>query len=358
MISLLWELARKGTGLLVMGLVVAFAPMKHPAGAAEKPYKLIVAAFAAPGTPWDVDWQTFRAHIEANAGERIDLKLLIRGEAGGEPVMMTNIRRNRTQFGGFTTGGAAAVIPELAVLLSPYLFRNEAELDFIMDEFMLDTMQPLFGKKGLVLIRWSETGWLNMFGKKPIILPRDAQNYRLRSQASVASQVMAESLGGDLLQMPFHDLIPALQTGLVQGGVTNVILYSLTGIGKEAPHYTMTRHAYETGIVVANKAWFDSLPADLRKVVFEAFPPSTDLRRGLRALSRSLEKDFAANGVNIYELTPEQKAAWVKTTRDNHKHIIARVGGQAQMVYDRIIEGRRRFRAMNEADAGDGRGER
>ena len=328
----------------LLGLALLSAPLVSSARATEEPYKLTVNAFAAPGTPWDTDWVIFRAYLEAHAPGRIDLKLLVRGEAGGEPIMISNIRRNRTQFGGFTLSGAAAVISELAVLTAPYLFASEEELDFVMDEFMLEALQPLFAAKGLILVRWAETGWLNMYGRKPLILPQDAKGYRLRSQASVSSQILAKSLGGDLLQMPFQDLIPALQTGLVQGGETNVILYSLAGIAGEAPHYTMTRHSYETGVVVASKTWFDALPADLQQIVADAFPRSPDSRRAVRGLSRRLEKSLAERNIQLHELTTAQRAAWVDATRENHLQIIQESGGQSQEIYDIILEAREHYR--------------
>ncbi|MCH8863461.1 MAG: TRAP transporter substrate-binding protein DctP [Proteobacteria bacterium] len=332
--------------LALLGLIFLLAPTP-PASADEKPHKLTVTAFATPGTPWDTDWQTFRQHIESHAGDRLRLKLLIRGEAGGEPIMISNIRRNRTQFGGFTLSGAAAVIPELAVLTSPYLFASEEELDFVMDEYMMEALQPLFAAKGLVLMRWAETGWLNMYGRKALILPQDAKGYRLRSQASIASQVLVRSIGGDLLQMPFQDLIPALQTGLVFGGETNVILYSLTGIAGEAPHYVMTRHSYDTGVVLASKKWFDALPGDLQQIVADAFPPSPVSRRAVRGMSRQLEKSLSEKNVQLHELTPEQRAAWVAATRDNHIQIIRRAGGRSQEIYDIVLAARRSYRAAH-----------
>ena len=333
--------------LALLGLIFLLAPITPPASADEKTYKLTVTAFATPGTPWDTDWQTFRQHIESHAGDRLRLKLLIRGEAGGEPIMISNIRRNRTQFGGFTLSGAAAVIPELAVLTSPYLFASEEELDFVMDEYMMEALQPLFAAKGLVLMRWAETGWLNMYGRKALILPQDAKGYRLRSQASIASQVLVRSIGGDLLQMPFQDLIPALQTGLVFGGETNVILYSLTGIAGEAPHYVMTRHSYDTGVVLASKKWFDALPGDLQQIVADAFPPSPVSRRAVRGMSRQLEKSLSEKNVQLHELTPEQRAAWVAATRDNHIQISRRAGGRSQEIYDIVLAARRSYRAAH-----------
>ncbi len=315
----------------------------------QEPIKLAVGAFAAPGTPWDKDWQTFQQNLtRKNPGEpEFQVKLLIRGEAGGEPVTMTNIRRNRLQFGGFSIGGASAVIPELSVLLSPYIFDSVEELDYVMDNFMLDIFQPLFAAKGLVLIQWVEVGWLNMYGKKPLITPSDAAGYRLRSQASEASQAMMASLDGDLLQMPFHDLIPALQTGLVEGGETNIVLYSVTGISEEASHLVLTRHAYDTGMIVASKKWYDSLSPDAQRRVFDAFPSSELARSGVRKMAASLLNMLKAKpDVTIHELSPEKLTGWKEALKNNHQKIISRIGGKADDIYHAMIAGRDVYRNM------------
>lgn len=315
--------------------------------------KLTVGAFAAPGTPWDKDWQIFRQNLEKQEPDAptFKVKLLIRGEAGGEPVTMTNIRRNRLQFGGFTIGGASAVIPELSVLLSPYIFDSVEELDFVMDHFMLDLFQPLFAAKGLVLIRWVEVGWLNMYGRKALLAPKDAAGYRLRSQASEASQAMMASLEGDLLQMPFHDLVPALQTGLVEGGETNIVLYSVTGISHEAPHLVLTRHAYDTGMVVASKKWYDRLSPKARQRVFDAFPSSDGARAGVRKMAASLLGMLRAKpDVTVHDISAEQLGLWKAALKDNHKAIIREIGGKADDIYHAMIAGRQVYRDMIHAE--------
>lgn len=314
---------------------------------AKKPVKLIVGAFAAPGSPWDMDWQTFRKNLikPYPTGPAFAVKLLIRGEGGGEPITMTNVRRNRMQFGGYTIGGASAVVPELSVLLSPYVFDNIEELDYVMDHHMLDAFQPLFAAKGLVLIRWVDVGWLNMFGKKPMKLPQDAEGYRLRSQASEAAQVMMGSLKGDLHHMEFQDVIPSLQTGLIEGGETNAVLYSVTGLSGEAPHYVLTEHAYDTGVIVANKKWFDGLSLETQERVRSAFPSSDLARAGVRKMAGALIGMMRQKeGVTVYDLTEDEKQQWKAVTKDNYKKIIAEIGGQAPQIYDAMIKGRDAYR--------------
>lgn len=319
------------------------------AGEANKdPIKLIVGAFAAPGSPWDKDWQTFRKNLikPHPTGPDFAVKLLIRGEGGGEPITMTNVRRNRMQFGGYTIGGASAVVPELSVLLSPYVFDNIEELDYVMDHHMLDAFQPLFAAKGLVLIRWVDVGWLNMFGKKPIKLPQDAKGYRLRSQASEAAQVMMGSLKGDLHHMEFQDVIPSLQTGLIEGGETNVVLYSVTGLSGEAPHYVLTEHAYDTGVIVANKKWFDGLSEETQQRVRSAFPSSDLARAGVRNMAGALIGMMRQKeDVTVYDLSDEEKQQWKAVTKDNYIKIIDEIGGQSQQIYDAMIKGREAYRA-------------
>ncbi len=337
------------TGLVraIGGWLILALLMISPAHGADKPIQLSVGAFAAPGTPWDKDWQTFRKNLERKdaGGPEFAVKLLIRGEVGGEPVTMTNIRRNRLQFGGFTIGGASAVIPELSVLLSPYVFDNIQELDYVMDHVMLDIFQPLFAEKGLVLIQWVEVGWLSMYGKKPILTPEDAAGYRLRAQASEASQVLMASLKGDMLQMPFHDLIPALQTGLVEGGETNIVLYSVTGVSHEAPHLTLTRHSYDTGMVVASKRWFDRLSPAAQKRVFEAFPSSDKARIGVRNMAKALLGMLRGKpDVIVHDLSSSDLLRWKAAMKDNHRAIIRKIGGRAEEIYQAMIAGRDKYR--------------
>ncbi len=210
---------------------------------------------------------------------------------------------------------------------------------------MLDVFKPLFAKKNLYLIRWVEVGWLNMYGRKPLIVPSDAAGYRLRSQASEASQIFMTSLKGDMLQMSFQDLIPSLQTGLVEGGETGVLIYGVTGLSKEAPNLTLTRHAYDTGIIVANYKWFMSLPKETQAIIESAFPTSNETRAGVRGMTNFLlDKIKNDSSVTVHALTPEDRAKWVMATRDNHKKIIKDVGGQSAMIYEEMIRGRAAYR--------------
>lgn len=319
--------------------------MGEAPGDPNAPTKVSVGAFASPGSPWWQDWQDYKANVDAAADGDIEIKLLINGEAGGEPASMTYVRRNRLNIGGFTLGGTSAIIPEVDIMLVPFFFDSTEQLDYVLDEYMLPIFRELFAEKGLYLMIWTEVGWLNMYGLEPIVLPSDAKGKRMRVQSTEAAEILMQSFGSEYIQMEFADVIPSLQTGLIFGGETNLVLFEATGLASEAPYMTFTRHSYDTGTVVANLKWFNSLPEKRRRIIEESLVPTTQARLNVRNMAAKMRKNLASYGVKAHQLTPEERAIWVETTKDNHKEIIRRVGGRGQEIYDIMVKGRADYNA-------------
>ena len=215
--------------------------------------EVTVAGFSLPGSVDERNWRRFEQNVNAWAPE-FRLKLLIRGEGGPEETQFSNLRRGRVQIVGGSLAGAAAIVPELAVLQAPYLFESQAEADYVMDEVLLEPFRRIFAEQGLRLIQWLDIGWVNLYAREPILTPTDAGGARLRAASSLASQEFVAAIGGDLVTLPFPDILPALQTGLIDGGVTSITMYSLSGLAAEAPHYVLTEHSYDVGVLLANRA--------------------------------------------------------------------------------------------------------
>lgn len=335
-----------------LGILLACGPA-FAMGQAPKdpnaPTVVTVGAFAAPHSPWWNDWQTFKTNLARLAPDgSVTTKLLINNESGGEPATLTYTRRNRMQIAGVTLGGTGSIVPEVDVLLSPFFFESTAQLDYVMDEHLLPIFRALFAQKGLYLFQWVEVGWLNIYGLKPMATPADAAGLRMRVQSSESAEILMKSLGAEYLQMEFADVIPALQTGLISGGETNVVLYQITGLAGEAPHMTFTRHSFDTGVVVGNLDWYNGLPQRRQDIIEKAFVPSPEARLGIRTMADKVESNLDAYGVIGHYPTPAQRALWKDATKDNHKAIIARVGGRAQDVYDAMVRGRAEFDALQQ----------
>ncbi len=307
----------------------------------------IAAAVTPPNSPWDRQWTRFRENVEA-AGLGFDY--MLRGDAGTEEVILSNLRRNRVKICGCSLQGLASIVPELAVAMAPYMFESAEEVDFVYDNYLLEPLNALFAEKGIVVLEWVEVGWTDIFAQAPIVLPADAAGKKLRGSPNIAAQAFLSAIGADAISLGSTEIVPGLQTGLIDGGLGNTA-FMYFSVRDYVSDVTLTRHSYDTGAIVANREWFETLDATQQEAVRTGFGPSELARREVREYIAGLQAELRqSDDIVIHALDSGQRAAWVEAASPAQQRIIAQVGGQAQAIYDAIQEGKRAFAAMKASD--------
>lgn len=338
--------------LAVLILVILSVPSEsHSQTPFEPPKGAVIigtaGAASAPGDIGDLIWNGYGKTIAAKSGGKIGIKLLIRGETGGEDGMMNALLRNRIQISSFGEASMSRLVPEYALMAAPYLFDSEAEAHFVLDNFLKKPLVEMTAQKGVVLHEFQDVGWTNIYGKKPLLSPADTKNYRMRALPSETSQMFLEAVGADVIHMQRTELVTSLQTGLVEGGETPLVLYARGGETHYAPHFTLTEHSRASGSSVFNKAWLDKLPDDQREIVLTSYQTLAEQRAEAAKLYDQEMSRLATIGVTVHVLTPEQRAKWREATKLNTAKLIEHIGGRAQEFYDLILEGKRDFAASH-----------
>ena len=325
--------------LLVAGLSVTSAQ-------AEDPIPVTIVSFSAPDSAHGRRWVQFEKNVEDTLGDRVALNLLTGGQVGTEDNMLSSIRRGRAQMGIISIGALAALVPELSLLVAPFLFESEDEADFVMDRYLFAPYAELLAARGLILAKWEDGGWHQLYARKPLRAPADLASYRLRSSATEATRLFLSEVDADVVVLDFGDIVAALDTGLVDGGVTTSVMYRVAGLYEEAPHFTLTRHAFAPGALLANKAWADATPPDVVEAVLAAQGTMADNRRLVRAEAVESEESLRAAGITIHELTDDERQAWVAAAEPVHRKLIDSIGGDAERMYAIAQEGKRAFAAQ------------
>lgn len=303
----------------------------------ETGLKARVVSITVPGTPWYEEWTHLKDQLSKISGNQIELQFYITGQLGSEESTLSQLRRGRVQLGGFSLQGASSVVPELDLLLAPYLFNSLEEVDFIMDNYLKQKFTQLFAEQGLILLNWAEVGWTNLYSREPILTANQAQHLKLRSSNALSSQRFIRSIGADMVPLPFYDIIPSLQTGLIQGGASGSILYAISGVPKEAPHLTLTRHSFDTGVILANKSWFDNLPPAQRKNLLKSLRTPSESRQAVRNSANRILENPEKYGITLHHLNTQQQLTWLNATKTNRQQLIEKINGEAAEI-SRIIE--------------------
>lgn len=258
-----------------------------------------------PGTVFFDHFQKFKATLERTTQGAIRVEL--NTNEPNELNLLSNLRRGRVECAGTSLQGAATVLPEVALLQLPYLFTSHRQVDHVYGA-LTDSYRRLFAARGLQLLHFGEVGFFSVFATMPIKAPADVAGVKLRATQSRVSQAWIQAIGAEPVVLAFGELLPALQTGLVKGGEASVVIYDLL-FSKGAPHFLLTQHSFDSGVILCNKEWFDQLSPVHQQLVSAAWDRDGQVR-DVRAQVERVLAGAAAKGVNVVRPSEAELAPW------------------------------------------------
>lgn len=304
-----------------------------------------IASFSQPNLSSDAAYRELAVNLARAPGAPFDVKLLILGELGSDEQHFTAMRRGRVQIVGVGYQSISTAVPELAVVNAPFLFASWDELDFVLDNFAAPFIDTLLEAKGIHALRHYGMVWHGIYARKPLLEPADAAKLRYRATIDTGSQLMAAELKADMIQVSGTEILTGLQTGLLDAGETNELVYVMTAIDSQAKHWTYTRHTASIVGILTDKKWYDRLTPEQKVAVDNGYPEIGRARAAIRADGPRELARATARGAVVHELTAEARARWIDATRPVHRRLIDDAGGQTQKLYDIIMDGKRAFAA-------------
>lgn len=301
-------------------------------------------------TAGDKKWLTYQANVEAAGDPDIEMRMLIYGELGSEDILVNGIRRGRIQVANWSGLATTTVVPEMAMLYTPFLFDDYAEADFIMDNYLFAAYSKMLAEQNVHLIQWDEIGFNQIYGKTPIIAPTEAQGMRFRTSSSDSARLFAGALGADAIPLGFMDIVTGLQTGLVDSGESAIIMYVPTGISSEAKHLTLTDHSFATSIIVMQKRWVDRLPEKRRDILLNSFVDVNEGRQWTRDEWKTFLDEQDKWGFTTHRIAEEQRKRWKDAVAPVSRRLIDSIGGDAQMIWDLVQDGKAAYAAQHSED--------
>jgi len=307
-----------------LALVVGLVALLGSGPAHAQTFELNMGSLAPDGTPWMDLLKRFEKEVEAESGGRIDVIIRPAGIMGEVEMVRETRRGERLQGCAVTTGAIAsgASIPQLSLVELPFLFKDDAQADYVLDKVLFDVYDEILNKRGFVLGAWSENGWRSMGTKgSPALTPEQLKQFKMRSQESEVHLEMYKALGTQAVQKPMTEVLTALNAGMIDG-LDNTALYILAGgLAEPLDHFVLTRHIYQPAAIVFSKTWFSKLPADLQKLLRSKRSLGPDGRKMIRDAETEMLEVFATYDVEVHELTDAQREAFAKLARPIHDRL-------------------------------------
>jgi TRAP-type C4-dicarboxylate transport system substrate-binding protein len=217
-------------------------------------------------------------------------------------------------------------------------------------------MQPLLeerlAKKGFKVLNWGEAGWVTFFGKQPILTPDDLKKAKFFVWGNDTDTLnIWKSAGYSPIPLAATDILPNLQTGLINSFDTTPISALSFQWFALAPHMTKMRWAPLVGAtIISPKAWA-KIPASAQPAVLKAAKKAgVRFRDEVRAKEQSAVDAMVKHGLTVHEITDEQYGQWEKLFTSVYPQIGGTVIPQDMM--DMALKYRDEYRATHKASAG------
>ncbi|MBL7203306.1 MAG: TRAP transporter substrate-binding protein [Desulfobacteraceae bacterium] len=218
--------------------------------------------------------------LEEKSGGRFDVKQYWSASLyRDDEVQYAALRDNVIQLAFSAGGRMGGQIPEINILGLPFSFKNfEHYRRFFHGPkgFKLiggpgaKLLEPLFAKKGYKYIATITSGFRNFVcSKRFLATPEDFKGIKFRITPSKLAQRVMETFGSSGQAIPYMETYTALQLKTVDAAECPLSIIQAVKWHETGNYITLSRHSNLTSQLLANPAWYNGLPEDLKKVFNE-----------------------------------------------------------------------------------------
>ena len=277
--------------------------------------------------------------IEKESGGRIKMTIFPRMQLGGKPPqLMDQVRDGVADVIWTLPGYTAGRYPRIAAFELPFMISSAEATSQALQEYYEKHAQEEFADVKPLWFHTHARGVIHT-REKQIKTAADFDGMKLRAPNRGIGTAM-EAMGAASVFMPVPALPEALSKGVVDGAVIPWEIVPPLKVQDLAPNHTETpgaRGLYTAVFVIAmNKAKYDALPDDLKKII--------DDNSGI-SMAKSTGKiwdDAEATGLKVvndkgnpvHQMSADEVAIMKEKTRPVIDKWIADLGDDGQALYD------------------------
>jgi TRAP-type C4-dicarboxylate transport system substrate-binding protein len=280
--------------------------------------------------------------IAAESQGRMKCQIYPSMQLGGTPPQLVNQVRDGVAdivwtLPGYTPGRfPLSEVFELPFFTTTYEASSRALWDFMQTH----AAGELAGMKPIAT--WVNGPNVLHLRDKPVRTLDDLKGLKIRAPSRLGNKLLA-ALGATPVGMPVPQMAESLSKGVIDGALVPWEVVPATKTHELTRYHAEAAGAHPmtvaTMIFVMSQKRYDSLPADLRKVIDDNSGRETSAWvstqfRDADAIGRALA---VANGNTIYPIAPEELTKWEAATRPVSAEWIGEVktrGADGQQVHD------------------------
>jgi TRAP-type C4-dicarboxylate transport system substrate-binding protein len=226
--------------------------------------------------------------------------------------MARRMRIGQLQGALMSVVGLREIEPSIAALQNlPLLFRSWDEVDHVRDK-MRPGMEQRFAERGFTVVAWGDAGWVRFFSRTAAVRPDDYKRMKFFAWGSEPEQqAIMKSLGYTPVPLETADILPAVQTGMVD------VVPSTPYFALASQVYATTSHMLEINwapivgaFVISKKSWDDMSPEAQKVLRASSDKAGQVIRSQARKEVDEAVEAMKKRGLKVNKPNAEQLKEW------------------------------------------------
>jgi TRAP-type transport system periplasmic protein len=225
-----------------------------------QPRTMRLASIDTPDSPNQVICDKFAELVEAKTNGAIKLQTFAVGQLGTLQNIMSGLRTGIVDFTTMTTGFIDNLSPHVQLLDLPFLFRDSAMAEALLDGPIGQQFFNDMRTKGIIGLAWGHYGWRIVETTDRIVRgPDDMKNLKIRVQPGAIFAATFKALGAIPVVLDVTELYIGLTQRTVGGFELPFVAYQATKLYEVSKHAAVTDHVYNAMGLLASRDKFESL---------------------------------------------------------------------------------------------------
>ncbi|MEY4757930.1 MAG: hypothetical protein RJA34_2828 [Pseudomonadota bacterium] len=301
-----WQQLAAGLLITLPGLLMSAA------NAAEKPLR--IASLVPKNSLYHRQLLEITDAWRSTQGGNAKYLVYTDGSQGGEAEMARRMRIGQLQGALLSVVGLREIEPSIAALqVMPLLFQDWDEVDYVREK-MRPAMEKKFLDKGFVVLAWGDAGWVRFFSKDAAVRPDDYKRMKFFAWgAEPDQQAIMKSLGYTPVPLETTDILPAIQTGMINVVPSTPYFALATQVYTTAQHMLEINWAPIVGaLVVTRKAWDEMSPETQAAVRSASDKAGVQIRTKARQEVEEAVEAMKKRGLTVHRPNAAQLKEWTE----------------------------------------------
>ena len=289
-----------------------FAALILLAGHSSHAATFKVATLSPDGSFWMKTMREAGKEVAAATDNRVKFKWYPGGVMGDDKAVLRKMRVGQLQGAALPMGELLSFYPDSQAYGIPFLFNSYEEVDYVRSQ-LDDTLIAGFAEGGMEVLGIAEGGFGYFLTAEPVRVPADLQQQKVWvPQNDVVSARLAQSIGVTPIPLTLPDVLPGLQTGLVNTVAVSPMGAIVLQWHTRVAHITDIPLMYFCGVISLTGKSFNKLSADDQAVVKAVFGKAFKLIDERNRMDNVKAFEALTNqGVETVVLTEAERDAWL-----------------------------------------------